>query len=456
VIIVDDASDDEHTLHTLATRVMLMVDERAPLWRFVQNAVQIGDGASRNVGASLATGEYLVFVDDDNVPKSHMVRSLVDGIRTSGFDALTCMLDVFSSSSQPIEGVTESLHHWLPLGGIDVSGSVYQNVFGDTNAIIKRRVFERVMGFDGASAVGSAFTDWEFFMHASATSDFTLALYPRPLVWYRLHEQSRLSSVTTAHPRAKTAAHLRALSPLLRHEPHLAAGLLRAKALEMVVSADAFLSSIDSEALARVSSAMGANEPHRRESQPPRTPTSSSLLGFSGEQGLNQWQYGFALVSAAQADSGRYSFVRLGFFDEPTQQWRDRRLPQQIHVGASSMQGGVMRSSSELVWSIRRWSSTRECDARLGITLVADGTRAVDDGSAEQAQQSVAIAVNGRIVWQLDMSLSQARKHSVNVQLQRDDTLDALVIPRMTRSAHPQRNPVDFVVLIYDCDSHER
>jgi hypothetical protein len=80
---------------------------------------------------------------------------------------------------------------------------MFQNVFGDTNALIKRGVFEELGGFREIHNVGGQ--DWELWARA-VLRGFSLEVIPLPLFWYRLHPDS-ISGTTDVVTNALCATH---------------------------------------------------------------------------------------------------------------------------------------------------------------------------------------------------------------------------------------------------------
>ncbi|MDD5262128.1 MAG: glycosyltransferase [Methylacidiphilales bacterium] len=173
VIVVDDGSTDGFSL-----RVFHELQEQypAPRYTFIAKSKNQGIGASRNHGAALAKGDYLVFVDADNIVLPEMLESFIEGIELSGVDCCTCFYKAFEDRPDPLR------IPWVvtPAGQAMEAGWV-EDVFGDANCIVRRQVFLALQGFPEVLLLAE---DWEFFINLSR-SGYKLDVIPRFLFWYR-------------------------------------------------------------------------------------------------------------------------------------------------------------------------------------------------------------------------------------------------------------------------------
>ena len=211
VVLVDDGSDRADALALLDA---LEPDFAARRWTIVRQS-NLYLGAARNRALQSATGDFVLFMDDDNLAEPHEVSTFVRAAQATGADVLTCFLGAFQSA-EPVPPPTVPTYIW-PFLGAAVGPGVLRNVFGDANAFIRRRVFERIGDF--TEDVGVGCEDWEFFARA-VLSGLRLEVVPEALVRYRQSPHGML------HTTSKPANHLRALRPYTSLLPAHARGLV--------------------------------------------------------------------------------------------------------------------------------------------------------------------------------------------------------------------------------------
>jgi O-antigen biosynthesis protein len=201
VVLVDDGSTLPAAEQTL---VRLEPEFRRRRWKIVRHP-HLFPSAARNAAARVAKGTYLLFMDDDNIAKPAEVSTMVAASLKSGADVLTCFLDVFQGAAAP-SGVADAAFRWSFVGGSPAVGA-FRNAFGDTNCLVRRRVYLDLGGMTEDTTVGAE--DWEFLARA-ALAGYKVEVLPEALVWYR-QSPSGVNSTTPA-----AANHLRALRPYRR------------------------------------------------------------------------------------------------------------------------------------------------------------------------------------------------------------------------------------------------
>ncbi|STU71003.1 glycosyl transferase [Klebsiella pneumoniae] len=93
VIIIDDNSADD-TLKLLQS--FAANDSRI---RLLNNSQNIGAGASRNMGLKIASGEYIIFLDDDDYADANMLKRMYDHAALLQADVVYLPMPVFRSTN---------------------------------------------------------------------------------------------------------------------------------------------------------------------------------------------------------------------------------------------------------------------------------------------------------------------------------------------------------------------
>jgi glycosyltransferase involved in cell wall biosynthesis len=200
VVVVDEGSSDQTAAWLEA--------HPDPRLRFIRHDVPRGLGTARNVGAAAGRGDWLAFVDDDDVwAPDKLASQLATGptdwtiggaitFRTDD-EGRAVLLDVVDRSISDLD----VLPWWNPVPG------------GGSNAIVRRATFERLGGFDSTIDVVA---DWDLWVRLWQLGPPSIV--HRPLVGYRIHEHNMSSGV----PRVLSATqvldhryrHLRGGQPL--------------------------------------------------------------------------------------------------------------------------------------------------------------------------------------------------------------------------------------------------
>jgi O-antigen biosynthesis protein len=173
VIVVDDGS-----AATDARQVFEAMQKKyaGPQFRFFRQE-NAGVGAARNFAVSQAGGEFLVFVDADNVPMEQMLAVFARAMQVSAADCATCNYAIFREEAELGKPPCQTV---APLGPCLEAGWRI-NLFGDANFIVKKSVFVELGGF---ARDRSAIEDWQFLVRL-ALRGFRQIVVPEILFWYR-------------------------------------------------------------------------------------------------------------------------------------------------------------------------------------------------------------------------------------------------------------------------------
>jgi glycosyltransferase involved in cell wall biosynthesis len=186
VIVVDDGSTDAGARETFANLKQKFPEPRFRFF-YTENA---GIGAARNFAVAQSTGDWLVFMDADNVATPEMLEVFAQAMQVSGADCATCHFAIFRDEAElrkpPVE--TNS-----PLGQCLEAG--WQgNIFGDANFIVMKKVFAALGGF---ATDRSAVEDWQFLVRL-ALRGFRQIVIPENLYWYRFLPDSMMRTADEA------------------------------------------------------------------------------------------------------------------------------------------------------------------------------------------------------------------------------------------------------------------
>ena len=155
-VLVDDGSESVAALAALDALEARFAEHGWPLIRQENRYL----GAARNAAAAAARGEWLLFLDDDNVLFPDAVSRLVRAARFCGADCVPAASIRFFGNADPR---TDSRSHGTPIRFLGAAGawSRFRNVVGDACALVRRAAFETTGGFTEEYRVG--LDDLSFF-----------------------------------------------------------------------------------------------------------------------------------------------------------------------------------------------------------------------------------------------------------------------------------------------------
>ncbi|WP_257281356.1 glycosyltransferase [Endozoicomonas sp. ISHI1] len=192
IIVVDDGSKSESASQALneikgmfdGTQHRLIIQENAYL------------GAARNTVAKNAKGDYLCFLDDDDIAFPYLIEKLVKSIQYSKSDIVNC-LNLFMDLSERENAIFQLEKYqqkvsYLPLGG-PLSLACQENILGAATALIRKEFFDKVGGYTEDRGVGHE--DYEFFFRALQMKG-EIRILPEPLYLYEVGRPSMISNTS--------------------------------------------------------------------------------------------------------------------------------------------------------------------------------------------------------------------------------------------------------------------
>lgn len=180
VIIAND-SDNPDSILKLSD---LVKDFKDRLNLSIISTQGIGPSAARNRAALSAQGDFLLFMDDDNLAEPFELECFLRAQSRTGADLLSCFFDRFSSGGDGT--VIAKSSRWLALGPC-IGLAPQFNVFGDTNFFVRREAFLASGGFSSDVRLGE---DWEL-MWRMHDHGYHQLVVPKSLFRYRDHLSNR-------------------------------------------------------------------------------------------------------------------------------------------------------------------------------------------------------------------------------------------------------------------------
>lgn len=189
IIVVDDGSKSQAT-HAALEQVRIVLKRCGGRLISRSNGYL---GAARNTAIANASGDYIIFLDDDDIAKPNLVSTLVHAIETCGDDAVGC-LNIYMEESQRGSVLSGSAGApatptYIPLGG-PLSLAPTENCFGSATAIFNLRSLKSIGGYTELYGVG--YEDYELYIKL-VQGGMKVSVAPYPLYYY---EVGRLSMLT--------------------------------------------------------------------------------------------------------------------------------------------------------------------------------------------------------------------------------------------------------------------
>lgn len=173
VVVVDDGGREPllDQLHVVDSRVRVLRNDRTQ-----------GVAAARNRGIAESHGQWIAFLDDDDVWAPHKLRRQLDVADTC--DSSWC---IAAAVVVDTKSVAQSVSLCRPDAPSVLAGLCTHNAVpgGGSGVLVKRSIIDQVGGFDESL---SMVADWEMWHRLAHTS--ACAIVPEPLIGYLKHEFS--------------------------------------------------------------------------------------------------------------------------------------------------------------------------------------------------------------------------------------------------------------------------
>jgi glycosyltransferase involved in cell wall biosynthesis len=181
IIVADDGSRSDAARTALATLEPELVKEGGALLRLANG----GPGAARHAAAERARGEYLLFVDDDDIAEPRAIETFASVAECTGADVLVSAYRRFRGDDTP-PSTSGDADVVVPLGPALAAGLIYPEL-GGTMIFVRREAYFACGGFPRERDVDE---DWELLL-ALVVAGYELQVVPEVLYRYREREDSR-------------------------------------------------------------------------------------------------------------------------------------------------------------------------------------------------------------------------------------------------------------------------
>lgn len=201
VIVIDDGSTDD-TASVVAT-----YGERV---QYIQKP-NGGQGSARNMGLRCARGEYIAFVDADDLWTKEKLRLQLDLLNKTGLAWAYSDAFAFDDKSGKILYKFSKLYRQF---AGDILVPLFLNVFlPSPTLVIRRSIFEHVGYYDEAQSMRNR-EDWDIWLRIAAS--YPVCLVSQPLAYYRVHSASMTGG---EDPLIKLKGHLIVIDKAVAREP---------------------------------------------------------------------------------------------------------------------------------------------------------------------------------------------------------------------------------------------
>lgn len=180
IIVVDDGSTD-HTTKVLESYCL------NPKIRVLVQA-NGGTASARNSGLRVATGDYICFLDSDDLWLPTMLETQVDVVERTGTVWSFSDVEWFQPEASGVLGLSSKLG--IPAhAGYVAHSLIMGNFIPSPSVIVQRSVVCELGGYDVTCVAAE---DWELWLRIAAKHP--IEYVQRPLARYRVHSQSKTAA----------------------------------------------------------------------------------------------------------------------------------------------------------------------------------------------------------------------------------------------------------------------
>ncbi len=187
IVIIDDGSDSPDQIQKIVKDFSARLNIT-----LLRNEVSLGQGESRNIGAKVAKGTLVAFLDDDNFLLSNHLELCLAQLKHPEVVAACSFMNVIETD-QLVEQNSKVDYVMIFAGTQFGALNYFYNLICDTHIVIRREHFLKIGGFP--ALIRSSQEDWALGLKIM-NSDFILKSTGVPTIMYRKNSDGIYATVT--------------------------------------------------------------------------------------------------------------------------------------------------------------------------------------------------------------------------------------------------------------------
>jgi len=174
---------DDHSTLPYSDELLKLISDTETI--FVSNLSRLGPSYSRNLGVSISKGDFLLFIDADDLFDSSFVGKAIDRFtRLPLVGAISCFVQCFGFKD----------YIWFPSGG--ASQEFLNSNSCPMFSLVRREAWLDTDGFDEDFRIG--YEDWDFWLQLTK-KNWLIYIIPEVLFFYRQKSDSRVVETFKNH-----------------------------------------------------------------------------------------------------------------------------------------------------------------------------------------------------------------------------------------------------------------